>query len=458
MSARQAPRLRFLGGARTVTGSKYLLSYDSKKILIDCGLFQGLKELRLKNWDRFPIDPKSIDAIVLTHAHLDHSGYIPRLVKEGFRGKIYCTSATFALCKILFPDSGHLQEEEANFLARRNSSKHNPPMPLYTEEEAVKALEYFSPKDFNQEFEITAGIKVKFRYAGHILGAATAIVHAGTQTIAFSGDIGRLVDPILKEPEPLPQIDYLVVESTYGNRAHLVSDPVGELEKIINDTVKENGVILIPAFAVGRTQTVMYYLSILTKAGRIPNIPMYLNSPMATNASHLYQEFRSLHKLSGEQCDEMCNVVHYVKSVDESKALNERKGPMLIISASGMATGGRILHHLKAFASDPKNTILLTGFQAAGTRGRAIFDGAKEIKIHRDIVPIRAKVRMLENLSGHGDYVEILEWLTRSKIHPKKVFVTHGEQDAAFAMKKHIGEKFNWPCEVPSQDQEFTLE
>ena len=421
-------------------------------------MFQGLKELRLKNWDRFPIDPKSIDAIILTHAHIDHSGYIPRLVKDGFRGKIFCTSATFALCKILFPDSGHLQEEEANYLARKKWSKHNPPLPLFTKAEAVQALEYFSPKDFNQDFEMAPGINIQFRYAGHILGAASAIVRVGSQTIGFSGDIGRQIDPLFREPEPLPRVDYLVVESTYGNRVHQVSDPKGDLEKIINDTVQENGVILIPSFAVGRAQTLMYYLSVLKKSGRIPSIPMYLNSPMATDASQLYHDYKSLHKLSPKQCDEMCTVVDYVKSVEESKALNDRKGPMLIISASGMATGGRILHHLKAFAPDPINTIIFAGYQAAGTRGRAIYDGAKEIKINHEFIPVRAKVRMLENLSGHGDYVEILEWLLKANISPKKVFVTHGEKESAFAMKKHISEKFNWNCEVPLQDQEFTLE
>lgn len=450
-------RLRFLGGAQTVTGSKYLITYNSKQILIDCGLFQGLKELRLKNWDRFPLDPKSIDAVILTHAHIDHSGYIPRLVKEGFRGKIYCTPATLALCRILLPDAGHIQEEEAEYLGRKKLSKHASPLPLFTEEEAEKSLEYFSPQDFGHDFEVVPEVNVRFQYAGHILGAASAIIRAGVSTLAFSGDIGRLNDPIFKEPESLPQVDYLVVESTYGNRIHESSDLLKDLEVIVNDALKDNGVILIPAFAVGRTQSLMYFLSVLKKAKRIPNIPMFLNSPMATNVSHLYHEFRRLHKLNEEECDEMCQVVHYVKSVEESKALNERKGPMIIISASGMLTGGRILHHLKAFASDPKNTIVLSGFQAAGTRGRAIQDGAREIKIHREFVPILAKVKMLENLSAHGDYAEIIQWLAKSNVHPKKVFITHGEKESAGAMKTHIIEKFGWDCEVPSQDQEFVL-
>jgi metallo-beta-lactamase family protein len=458
MNTLETPELRFLGGAQTVTGSKYLLTYNSKKVLIDCGLFQGLKELRIKNWDRFPIDPKSIDAVILTHAHIDHSGFIPRLVKDGFRGKVYCTPATLELCRILLPDTGHLQEEEAEYLSRKKFSKHNPALPLFTKEEAEEALNFFVPVDFNKLFEIAPQLNFKFQYAGHILGAASAVIHAGSTSIAFSGDIGRTNDPLFREPDPLPKVDYLVVESTYGNRLHTDSDPRGDLERIVNETARKSGVVLIPAFTVGRAQTLMYFLSVLKRENRIPNIPMYLNSPMATNVSHLYHEFRALHKLNDRDCDEMCNVVHYVKSVEESKALNERKGPMLIISASGMATGGRILHHLKAFAPDPRNTIVLAGFQAAGTRGRQIQDGAREVKIHRDFVPIRAKVEMLDNLSAHGDYSEILTWLAKSKLHPKKIFVTHGEKEAADSMKNRISEKFDWNCVVPSQDQEFGLE
>jgi metallo-beta-lactamase family protein len=453
----QSPKLRFLGGAQTVTGSKYLLSFNSKKILVDCGLFQGLKELRLKNWDRFPIDPKTIDSVVLTHAHIDHSGYIPRLVKEGFRGRIYSTTATFELCQILLRDAGHLQEEEAEYSRRKKTSKHNPPLPLFTKEDAEKSLQYFVPKELDQEFEIAPEIDIRFRYAGHILGAASVIVRLGKSTIAFSGDVGRLNDPILKDPAPLPQIDYLVVESTYGDRVHQISDPLKELEEIVKESAKQGGVILMPAFAVGRAQTLMYFLSKLKKTDRIPNIPIFLNSPMATSATALYHKFRAFHKLSEDECNEMCDVAHYVSSVEESKALNQKNGPMLIVSASGMATGGRILHHLKAFASDPKNVIVLAGFQATGTRGRAIQDGAKEIKIFGDIVPIRAKIRALENLSAHADYMEILEWLGNSQINPKQVFVTHGERESTEAMKKHIVEKFHWLCEVPSQDQEFTL-
>ncbi len=451
-------RLRFLGAASTVTGSKYLLTNDKRNILIDCGLFQGLKELRLKNWDRFPIDPKVIDAIVLTHAHLDHSGYIPKLISVGFKGKIFCTPATFALCRILLLDAGHLQEEEAEWLNRKKFSKHSPALPLFSERDAEIALRQFVSKDFDDSFEISPDILATFKYAGHILGAASAIIEVGQTKIAFSGDVGRLNDPILNAPAKLPPVDYLVVESTYGDRKHESIDPVKDLEIVINEALQKKGAILIPSFAVGRAQALMYYLSILRKSGRIPNVPMYLNSPMATNATALFCEFRALHKLTDLECKEMCEAIEYVKTVDESKALNEKKGPMIIISASGMATGGRIIHHLKAFVSNPTTTVVLAGFQAAGTRGRALQDGAKEIKIHRELIPVRATIRILKNSSAHADYVEILDWLEKSKISPRKVFITHGELGAALKMREHITDRFHWSCEVPKQDQEFMLE
>ncbi len=451
-------RIRFLGAAGTVTGSKYLLTNDNTNILVDCGLFQGLKELRLKNWDRFPIDPKKINAIVLTHAHIDHSGYIPRLIKEGFRGKIFCTQATFALCQILLPDAGYLQEEEADWLNRKHFSKHKPALPLFSKDEAEKSLEQFVTKSFDDSFEITDGISATFKYAGHILGAASVIINTGLTQIAFSGDLGRKDDSILYPPVILPKVDYLIVESTYGNRQHEPTDPIQDLEIIINEALQKKGVVLIPAFAVGRAQSIMHHLAVLKKSGRIPHVPMYLNSPMATKVTDLFCEYKTLHKLSVQQCEEMSDAVEYVKTVEESKALNERKGPMIIISASGMATGGRIVHHLKAFVSNPTTTVVLAGFQAAGTRGRSLQDGAKEIKIHGELVPVNATIRVLDNISAHADYVEILDWLSQSKISPRKVFITHGEVEAAHKMKEHINKKFNWSCEVPKPDQEFMLD
>ncbi len=450
-------RLRFLGAAGTVTGSKYLITTGERNVLVDCGLFQGLKELRLKNWDRFPIDPKTIDAIVLTHAHLDHSGYIPRLIKEGFKGNIFCTRATLALCKILLTDAGRIQEEDAEWLSHKKFSKHSPALPLFSEKDAAAALEQFVPINFDESFEVTQGIHATFKYAGHILGAAMIILEAGDIKIGFSGDLGRANDPILYPPVKMPAIDYLVVESTYGNRQHEPVDPMEDLETVVKEALQKKGVVLIPSFAVGRAQSLMFYLSTLKKADRIPNVPMYLNSPMATNVTELFREFKSLHKLSDQQCEEMCDSVHYIRTVEESKSLNEKKGPMIIISASGMATGGRIIHHLKSFAPDPTTTIVIAGFQAAGTRGRALLDGAKEIKIHRELIPVRAAIRVLKNSSAHADYVEILDWLSQSQISPRKVFITHGEIDAADKMKEHITKRFNWSCEVPKQDQEHML-
>jgi metallo-beta-lactamase family protein len=457
-SSTEKPRIRFLGAAQTVTGSKYLITYNHQRILVDCGLFQGLKELRLKNWDRFPVDPKTISAIVLTHAHIDHSGYIPRLIKEGFTGKVYCADATKALCKILLPDTGYLQQEEAEFLNRRRLSKHKPALPLFSEKEAENSLDFFESKSFSTPFQIAEGIEATFLYAGHILGAAQVVLRLGETTIGFSGDLGRPNDAILMNPEPMKKVDYLVMESTYGNRTHEDSDPSIELEKIINQAVKNKSVVVIPSFAVGRAQMLLYYLHQLKSQNKIPDIPMYLNSPMATNVTQLLKQFRSLHKLSIEKCDEICSTVKYVKSVEESKWLNEQKGPMVIISASGMATGGRILHHLKAFAGDPKNFIVLAGFQAAGTRGRSLQDGSQEIKIFRELIPVRAKVEVLENLSAHADGAELTDWLNKSKISPKNIFVTHGESQASQFLAQKLRTELGFNCTVPIPDREYDLD
>lgn len=452
-------RLRFLGAAGTVTGSKYLLTTGDAHVLIDCGLFQGLKELRLKNWDRFPIAPEKIEAVILTHAHIDHSGYIPRLIKEGFVGKIYCTPATLELCKILLPDTGYIQEEDARWLNRKNLSKHHPALPLYTREEAEEALRQFVPVEFDLPFRVTKEFRVTFQYAGHILGAASAFVETNGKKIAFSGDVGRLNDAVMYPPKILASdVDYLVVESTYGDRVHKETSELNELERIIKETFTRKGVVLIPAFAVGRAQTFLYLISELILQKRIPRIPIYLNSPMATSATKLFCQFNKLHKLTEDQCDYFNSLVTYIKTPEESKALNEKKGPMIIISASGMITGGRILHHLKAFGGDPRNTILIAGFQAEGTRGRAIQEGARSIKFHGQMLPINACVEVIDNVSAHADYTEIKEWLAASQMKPQKVFITHGEISASFKMKEHLEAQFHWNCVVPQRDQEFSLD
>lgn len=450
--------LQFLGGAETVTGSKYLLTFKGRRILVDCGMFQGLKSLRLKNWEPFPVNPAEIDSIILTHAHIDHSGYIPRLIKEGFKGKIYSTAATKDLCKILLPDSGHLMEEEAYYLNRHKKSKHNPALPLFTQNEAERSIEYFESVPFKQTKSLGSGIDFEFQYAGHIFGAASVILNFEGRKVAFTGDIGRLHDDILYPPAPLPQIDYLVTESTYGDRLHKNSDISNDLAQVINETVERKGVVIIPAFAVGRAQMLMYYLSVLKKQKKIPDFPMYLNSPMATNASELLCKYTDIHKLDKQVCNETCDVVKYVRSVEESKSLNERKGPMLIISASGMLTGGRVLHHLKAFAPYSQNTILLAGYQAVGTRGEALEKGAEEIKIQGEYIKVKAQIKTLENMSGHADYKEIIQWLTEAKIHPKRVFITHGDPSAADGLRRRLVESFGWDCTIPSHEDKVRLE
>lgn len=450
--------IQFLGGTGTVTGSKYLLAYRNRKILVDCGLFQGLKSLRQRNWEPFPIKAGEIDAILLTHAHIDHSGYIPRLIKEGFKGKIYCTEATRETCKILLPDCGYLQEEEAAYLNRKGRTKHKPALPLFTEAEAEAALAFFVDVPFEEKRNLDFDLGFEFRYAGHILGAASLVVTLDGSRIAFTGDIGRMQDKIFYPPSLLPPVDYLVTESTYGNRLHKKSDPMEELAKAVNDTYDHGGVILVPAFAVGRAQSLLFDLSALRKAKRIPEFPMYLNSPMATDFTAVFRKFRELHKLSESECAELSSVVKFVRTPEESKSLNERKGPMLILSASGMLTGGRILHHVKAFAPFSQNTILLTGFQAAGTRGEALQNGAEQIKIHGEYVPVKAQIKILDNTSAHADYGEIIEWFQKSKIQPRQVFVTHGEPSAADELRRRLTENFGWNCSVPELGAKVRLE
>jgi len=450
--------LTFLGGVGTVTGSKYLLETAGKKILVDCGLFQGLKQLRLRNWDRFPIDPAHIDAVVLTHAHLDHSGYLPLLVKNGFRGPVFCTSGTRDLCRILLPDSGYLMERDADFANRHGFSKHKPALPLYTENDARNCLEQFVPKKFNHRFEAAQNIHIQFHPAGHILGAAIIAVDMGKSKLVFSGDLGRTGDPIMRDPSPITQADYLVVESTYGDRTHEPTDPQDALAEVITATAQRGGVILIPTFAVGRAQTLLYHLEQLKRARRIPMLPVYLDSPMAVNASDVFCEYFGEHRLNAEKCRSLCSVAHYVRDAEESKSLDRHKMPMVILAASGMATGGRVLHHLKVFAPDPRNTILFAGYQAAGTRGAAMLAGAQAIKIHGAYVPVNAEVKNLTMLSAHADKVEILNWLKNFEKPPRMTFITHGEPVASDALRLAIEEQFNWATRVPEHRERATLE
>jgi metallo-beta-lactamase family protein len=456
--------LTFLGATGTVTGSKYLLtskteSGASKRILIDCGLFQGLKQLRLRNWAVLPINPKEIHAVILTHAHIDHSGYLPLLVKNGFSGKVYCSEATRDLCEVLLLDSAHLQEEEARYANKGGFSKHNPALPLYTQEDAQNALALLTPVDYEKDIDLGDGLILKLFPSGHILGSAFVRIHNKKTSILFSGDIGRPHDILMKAPATIKQADYLVVESTYGNRLHDQTDPKVKLAEVINQTVQRKGVVVIPVFAVGRAQELLYYIHLLKSSGAIDNnIPVYLNSPMAVDATAIFNHFKSEHRLTPEQSYALCHTAHMVNSIEASKQLNETKGPMIILSASGMATGGRVVHHLKAFAPNPNNTILFAGFQAAGTRGAAMLDGVESIKIHGEYVPVRAKVELISNLSAHADFSEIIAWLGGFQSPPKKTFITHGEPVAADAMRLHIEEQLHWRVTVPDYLETVTLD
>ena len=449
-------KLTFLGATGTVTGSKYLIEDSNLRVLVDCGLFQGQKELRLRNWEELPVQPASLHAVILTHAHLDHSGYLPLLVKNGFNGHIYCSESTLDLCRILLPDSGYLQEDDANRANRHGYSKHKPALPLYTEQDARACLDYFRPVAFDKPHALGEFLNFSLHRAGHILGASFVRISDGATSILFSGDIGRLNDPVMKAPVPIEQADYLVVESTYGNRLHAGTDPMADLEAIINKTIARGGSLIIPAFAVGRAQSILYYLYKLKAEKRIPpHLPVYLDSPMAISASELLHKHLNDHRLPEELCSKVCDVAEYTRTTTESKALdsNHSSMPRIIISASGMATGGRILHHLKHYIGDARNTILLAGYQAEGTRGDRLARGEKEIKIHGQMWPVAAEIVQLDNMSAHADSGEILTWLKHFTSPPRKTFVTHGSPAAAEGLKSKIEETFGWKVAVPTYRQ-----
>ena len=442
--------LNFFGASGTVTGSRYLLESGEHRLLIDCGLFQGYKQLRARNWERLPFDPSSIGAVVLTHAHIDHSGFLPGLVRAGFSGRIFCSEGTFVLCKILLPDSAHLQEEDARFANRHGLSKHKPALPLYTSEDAHKCLELFSPVRKDQPFEPLPGFEATLRSAGHVLGACSARVEAAGVAVTFSGDLGRNDDPILKPPTPPLATDYLVCESTYGDRKHPNVDRESELAEWLLPAYERRAVVVIPAFAVGRAQTLLLHIARLKRDGRLPDVPVYLDSPMAINASALYHQFMHEHRLSEEECRLMCRAPTLVNTPEQSKALDQRKGPMIILSASGMATGGRVVHHLKAFMTDPRNLILLAGFQAPGTRGGALAQGAKTLRIHGQDFPVVAQVGQLQSASSHADSDELLAWMQLMPAQPARVFITHGELASSDALRARIERELGWNAEVPA--------
>ncbi|MBI2252918.1 MAG: MBL fold metallo-hydrolase [Armatimonadetes bacterium] len=461
--------LKFLGAAETVTGSKFYLSDEKTNILIDCGLFQGLKELRIRNRNPFPIPPASIDYCILTHAHIDHSGYLPCLIKEGFRGKVFTTPSTSDLLKIMLPDSAHLQEEEAKYANKKGFSKHKPALPLYTVNEAYESLKYIEPINYNKEISLSSNCSFKFYDAGHLLGSAFIEIKFkkgfGSQKLLFTGDLGRYNMPILKNPTTIVDADYLILESTYGNRIHSHISIYETLEYVINESIKRGGCLLIPSFAIGRTQEILYVIRELQEKKRIlENIEVHIDSPMAIEATEIFLRHPEDHDLETQAMEKggksplKCDNFHINRSVEESKSLNLLTKNAVIISADGMCTGGRILHHLYNRISNPKTTILFVGFQAIGTRGRSILDGAPKVKIFGESLMVNAKIISIDSFSCHADYFESVQWLKNFKNPPKKIFLVHGEPDACQSLSEKIKENLNWNAHIPKLEEELRLD
>ena len=461
-------KITFLGAAGTVTGSKYLVETGGKRLLVDCGLFEGSKELKQRNWEPLPIDPTTIDWVLVTHAHIDHTGYLPRLVRSGFRGPIYSNPATHELCGLLLPDSAHLQEEDARYATKKGYSSHEQPQPLYTVEESQTALAQFREIPRADTFTISPQFSVRPHDAGHILGSSwleLTITENGKQTlVVFSGDLGRYDQPILKDPEAPTRADFLLCESTYGDRDHPAGSVPDELADIVNQTAKRGGAIVIPSFAIGRTQTLMYYLRQLEEEQRIPRLPTYVDSPMAINATDLYEKHHEDHDLEftreerdGNQDPLNVHEVHMTRSVEDSKKINDIVSPCIIISASGMATGGRILHHLARRLPDSRSAVLLVGYQAEGSGGRALLEGAKYLKIHGEEVPVRARIVEIAQLSAHAGKSELLRWLSGFQAPPRQTSLVHGEPPALNALRDAVTSRFGWPVTVPAYRQSFDL-
>ncbi|WP_375773126.1 MBL fold metallo-hydrolase [Archangium gephyra] len=456
--------IHFLGAAGTVTGSRFLLEHQGKRVLIDCGLFQGRKELRQRNWRALPVPPRSIDAIVLTHAHIDHTGGLPRVVRDGFHGPVYCTSGTRDLSALLLPDSAHLQEEEARYANKEGFSKHHPALPLYTVEDAERALKLFETFGYERPREILPGITLTFYRAGHILGSAVCVFHLErtNQRVVFTGDLGRYHAPILRDPQTVRSATTLVVESTYGNREHGDTQPVDALCEAVLDACQRKGMVVIPAFSVGRTQELLYHLRNLEAEKRIPELDVFVDSPMACDATPIYLKHAEEHDL------DMAAIVkrgesplatkrtRFVTSPQESREINQVEGPGIIISASGMATGGRILHHLKYRLPDPRNTVLFVGYQSEGSRGRRMLDGEKEVKIHGQMVRVEAKIRTVSGFSAHADWTETLRWMDGFEAPPRQTLLVHGEPAALQALKEKV-EARGWPAYIPQHLEKVEL-
>ena len=457
--AKEKVRVTVCGAAETVTGSKYLIESGNSKLLVDCGMFQGLKDLRLRNWKKPPFDPASISAVVLTHAHIDHTGYLPVLVKLGFKGNVFCTDATKELLGLVLPDAAHLQEEEARFANKWKTSKHDPAEPLFAEADARNALKLVKTIDFDKWHEVIKGFKVFPTCAGHILGSASLAIEVEGRRINFSGDVGKYEMPILKDPDPIEFGDLLFCESTYGNRAHGNGDTLLDLEKVINEAYSRGGAILIPAFAVGRTQTLIYYLRELEEAKKIPLLPLYIDSPMAVDSTMIYrkhlEEFDpdtlAVLKRGGNPL--LTRKTYFCDSREKSKQLNGLLGPRIIISAGGMVNGGRILHHMRNCLPKKDTTVVFVGYQAEGTRGQQIQSGSDEVKIFGEYVPIKAQVKTVSGLSAHADKVELVRWLKSSQGAPGTILITHGEKEAANSFNETVRSELGWKSSV-AQDRE----
>lgn len=449
------PTLQFLGATDTVTGSKFLLKTHESKWMVDCGLFQGLKEHRLRNWAPMPCRPNDITGVLLTHAHIDHSGYIPLLIKNGFQGKIFASEPTVELCKILLPDSGYLQEEDAKFATKKGFTKHQTALPLYTYADAVQSLSHFQAIPNGDNTDLGHGMSVQMLKSGHILGARflqVTVQNGARHKILFAGDIGRYDSLIANAPTPVSETDYLVLESTYGNRTHPEEDIFERITRIIQGAIQDGGKVLIPAFAVGRTQDLLFILKRLTEEGKIPaDLPIFLNTPLGIDATCVYLRYLAEHRIRNTRTGSLFQSpnIHYVHDMEASKRLNVLEGPAVIIAGSGMITGGRILHHLKAYAGNPTTRLVIVGYQAEGTRGRALLDGAKSIKIHGQPIGVRCKIEHIDSLSAHGDVDDIMQWLRHFKRPPRQTFLVHGEPKCSQALAEKIREELHWPVYIP---------
>jgi metallo-beta-lactamase family protein len=451
------PSLTFLGAARSVTGSKYLLEVNASRILVDCGLFQGLKELRLRNWAALPVPADTIQAVVLTHAHIDHSGYLPRLFAQGFRGRVFCTPGTADLCKIVLPDAGRLAEEDAREANRHGYTKHNPALPLFTEADAYRVLANLQPIGFDRPMPVTGDIALRFANSGHLLGSAFAVLSLavdGGRQVVFSGDVGRYDRPIVPDPVPVEEADTLIVESTYGDRRHEADEDGTRLATIVSETIARGGKVIIPAFAIGRADEGIYWLKKLEEGGQIPSVPVFLDSPMAVEALKFYQQRANeldpdMQTLRGELSAFMTRRFRLVSTAQQSSELVGSRIPSIVISSSGMATGGRVLNHMKAALPNPRNTVVFSGFQAEGTRGRKLLEGAREIKIHGEMVQVNARVEQLHSMSAHADAAELLRWLGGFRKAPAVTYVVHGEPAAAETFAGTLQRELGWKAHVP---------